>query len=756
MSILQYLKKPTPEQVNINADLIEGNSADLERDDSIAHTDVVVSRNPCDKKPNSMDGDVASNVKPCDPCHITDAARLPVYACGGRKWHFNTEWYSTFPWLHWQDGKLLCYQCSSAVQTPGLVLTKRVEEAFSRTGVAFTWKNALEMFRKHSRSQGHLEVLEKVVLMKAKPSVFCQVDKQHITDQVDAKIALKAIATTLLTLAQTGSTIRGHDDDTGNFCAWIQTRSEDIPQLKKFVQKRQSFTSHDIQNELMQLMANDVLRQILTEIKKSPYFSIIVDETTDVSTSEQVSICARFLQSELKPCEKFLGMYEVNSTTGEVLTGVIVDALQRFNLPMNKLRGQCYDGASNMAGAFRGVQARIKELQPGALYVHCNAHSLNLALQETTCEVAIVRDSLQYLNDAAVLFGKSAKRKGILEQAEGRIKSLCPTRWTMRSAGIEVALQNYRAILEALEEVASQPGRDDSRAKARGLLEQFNSCRMYWALCVARHIFKATEKLSTLLQSATMTVNGALSAVKVTHDLLIEQRSDAYFEEVMQVVSSGEEKFHLDPLTAPRTRRPPKRHDDGGDTVEMTVRSYYRQQYFQLFDVVTMCLRERFLENDNLRLYSELEELILGKKVLCENLLDVYGSAFVSDVNFSDLGVELKMIDISKVNGTMPTFDCLATMVKILLERPSEVRMLFPETIKLINLLLVVPATSATAERSFSSLRRLKTWQNSTIAQSRLNSVAVLHCYREMRPDLDKVLSDFVGLNELRRRIFGM
>jgi len=50
----------------------------------------------------------------------------------------------------------------------------------------------------------------------------------------------------------------------------------------------------------------------------------------------------------------------------------------------------------------------------------------------------------------------------------------------MCSAGIYVDLQNYGAILEALEEVAGQTGRDMSRtAKARGLLEQFSSCRMY-------------------------------------------------------------------------------------------------------------------------------------------------------------------------------------------------------------------------------------------------------------------------------------
>jgi len=54
-----------------------------------------------------------------------------------------------------------------------------------------------------------------------------------------------------------------------------------------------------------------------------------------------------------------------------------------------------------------------------------------------------------------------------------------------------------------------------------------------------------------------------------------------------------------------------------------------------------------------------------------------------------------------------------------------EVRGMFPRVEALVRLLLVHPASSASAERSFSSLRRLKTYLRSTIGQARLNHVAV-------------------------------
>ena len=91
---------------------------------------------------------------------------------------------------------------------------------------------------------------------------------------------------------------------------------------------------------------------------------------------------------------------------------------------------------------------------------------------------------------------------------------------------------NYASILEALK-VAGQPGRDESRTKTRGLMEQFSSCRMYWSLCVAR-VLGPAERLSKVFQSSTvgLTVSEVFAAVKTTYDLL---RSDDHFEEVLQL-----------------------------------------------------------------------------------------------------------------------------------------------------------------------------------------------------------------------------
>jgi len=54
---------------------------------------------------------------------------------------------------------------------------------------------------------------------------------------------------------------------------------------------------------------------------------------------------------------------------------------------------QGYDRASNMSGQFQGVQAHIRVKYPKAIYVHCAAHSLNLAVS-TASNIKVIRNCL--------------------------------------------------------------------------------------------------------------------------------------------------------------------------------------------------------------------------------------------------------------------------------------------------------------------------------------------------------------------------
>ena len=82
---------------------------------------------------------------------------------------------------------------------------------------------------------------------------------------------------------------------------------------------------------------------------------------------------------------------------------------------------------------------------------------------------------------------------------------------------------------------------------------------------------------------------------------------------------------------------------------------------------------------------------------------------------------------------------------------------MLPEVTKLAKLLIVLPATNATSERSFSALKRIKTYLRNTTSGNRLNHCMLLHvhCKKTDQLKMIKIAKEFVGDNRARLQIFG-
>ena len=92
-----------------------------------------------------------------------------------------------------------------------------------------------------------------------------------------------------------------------------------------------------------------------------------------------------------------------------------------------------------------------------------------------------------------------------------------------------------------------------------------------------------------------------------------------------------------------------------------------------------------------------------------------------------------------------------------ILKRKSSILELIPEFTKFIKVLLVIPESSCTCERSFSTLRRLKTYLRAQMTQQRFNNTAVLNIYKEnaaIRLMLNEIINEFICKNSLRRSTF--
>ena len=124
-----------------------------------------------------------------------------------------------------------------------------------------------------------------------------------------------------------------------------------------------------MQNEMMQVMALKILREIAENIRNSTFFSIMADETRDKSNPEQVVIVIRHVDEKLVTYEEFIGLSVVDYIDAATLTGVIKDCQLRMNVSLNKCRGQYYDGASNMSVLIRVLLNKFQMRKEG-LFIH--------------------------------------------------------------------------------------------------------------------------------------------------------------------------------------------------------------------------------------------------------------------------------------------------------------------------------------------------------------------------------------------------
>lgn len=168
------------------------------------------------------------------------------------------------------------------------------------------------------------------------------------------------LLSSIMFLARQGLALRGDGagEPDSNFIQLLQLRAqdEDDSKLAGWMKRKSSkYTSHDIQNEILQIMTLSVLRQIASNVHAT-HFTIMIDETTDTSTNEQVVVVFRWVDySSLQVHEDFVGLYVMHSISLDSLCALIKDALLQFNLTLGNCRGQCYDGASNMKGHVSGV-----------------------------------------------------------------------------------------------------------------------------------------------------------------------------------------------------------------------------------------------------------------------------------------------------------------------------------------------------------------------------------------------------------------
>ncbi|XP_068735601.1 zinc finger MYM-type protein 1-like [Montipora capricornis] len=476
--------------------------------------------------------------------------KFPAKTFGSKnqtKRSFQTAWFERFKWLHYDERRdaAYCHTCLKALHS-GMLTSSIADPAFTKNGFC-NWKNSLEKkkgFQKHESSDSHMEAVARYV--KAPATV--------IGDIGDLLCERHALARQALPLRGDWNT-ETMCEENSNFHQLLKLRSQENPEIIEWLQKRdEKYTSPEIQNEMLEAMAFGMMRKISANIQNATFFTIMADETADVSNKEQLVICIRWVDHWF--CDT-----------------------RRFHRNASFGKNNC-----------RSIQ--------------CISDSL-----DTVREIGkLVKKSPQRNT-------KLDKIRAETKNESRGVHAFCLTRWTVRGEALAAVINNHAELMELWDWLLTVSKDSEMKARIRGVQSMMTTFIFYFGCTLGEQLLRQTDNLGRALQdSSTSAAQGNRLAQDVVKTLLKDRTGTSFnlfWARILQRKTT--EIQTIEDPKLPRKRKAPVRHEVGEQNTHHfpeTHKDHYRRIYFKAIDTVTQCMATRFEQKD-FKIYLNIQELLL-------------------------------------------------------------------------------------------------------------------------------------------------
>ncbi|KAI3715575.1 hypothetical protein L6452_22561 [Arctium lappa] len=610
------------------------------------------------------------------------------------------------------------------------------------------------------------------------------IEKQTTQQVMNNRLRLKTSIEAIKWLTFQACALRGHDErpnsrNQGNFLELIKfiasyNKNVDDVVLENAPQNAK-YTSPDIQKEILRVYATNVQEAIRDEIGTTK-FCLIVDESQDESKKEQMAIVVRFVDRNGYVKERFLDLVHVKDTTSLTLRNEISSSLSFHKLDVQDIRGQGYDGASNMRGEWNGLQALFLKECPYAYYIYCFAHQLQLALVAASKDVTEVHHFFKNLNFIVNVVCSSCKRNDQLQATQiaeishltetreletgkgaNQIRTLQrpgDTRWSSHFRSICSLMRLFGPTCVVLNDIATEGSTSSQKGDARYAFTHALSFDFVIVIHVMKEIMGITDKLCQTLQQKSQDIVNALTLVSTTKSLIQKLRDEGWESLLDQVVSF----CNCNCIPVPDMNGVYKdiiwsRHKKDNVTIE----HHYRVDVFiAAIDSQLQELNSRF--NESVTELLRLSVALDPKRSLniddISKLAKTYYPADFTEQEQIQLKLELQHYNLDVPNHPQLKNACtLSELCRGLQETgKSEI---YPLVDRLIRLILTLPVSTATTERAFSAMKIVKTRLRSTMDDEFFKSCLLLNIEREIAASFstDKIIDDFYSMKQRRAQL---
>lgn len=140
-------------------------------------------------------------------------------------------------------------------------------------------------------------------------------------------------------------------------------------------------------------------------------YSLLIDESTDISVSKYLGISIRYFSENTKTViTTYLSLEPLENGTADGILDALQNCLKNYNLDIQNMIGLGTDNANVMIGTNNGVHKKLKQYNPSLILVRCVCHSIQLAVSATSKH--FLPENLEFLlSETYNWFSKSSSRQ---------------------------------------------------------------------------------------------------------------------------------------------------------------------------------------------------------------------------------------------------------------------------------------------------------------------------------------------------------